>query len=209
VVSDPGVSPDQQISALYAEADRTMAQLKNKVAGIRAARDQAMQVTGEASAQDGSVRARVDSTGVVTALTLAPTVFERSTPEKLAQTVVATLQSAAAQAREKMSAAMVPNAPEEGMSAQAAEGLAAFGIPKFGVPEVPRTAVDPTATDTWGDQPQPDNSAAQQAWATGHAVDPEPAPVAEPAPPAEPVRARVAARPAGRDVDEADFERPW
>jgi DNA-binding protein YbaB len=206
-VAEPGVSADQQIKQLYAEADSTMAQLKDRMASVREAQQEALQATGEASSQDGTVRAVVDSTGVVTALTIAPSVFERSTPERLAQTVVATIQRAAAQSRGKMSAAMAPTAPEEGLSAKAAEALAEYGIPKVGVPEVPHTAVDPTLPDTTYEQP-PVDTARQEAWATGHAVDVEPAFV----PPPEPIRPPRASKPVARaDVDESAFdeERPW
>jgi DNA-binding protein YbaB len=206
-VTESGTAADQQISALHAEADSTMARLKDRMANIQQAQQQALQATGEASSRDGSVRAKVDATGVVTALTLSPTVFERSTPEKLAQTLVATLQSAAAQARAELAAGMAPTEPEEGLSAQAAEGLAAFGIQKTGVPEVPRTAEDPTAQDTWGDQPPPVDPAAQQAWQNGHATEPEP----EPSPAPQPVRAaRPAARPTRDDAEDwPSDERPW
>ena len=205
------MSADQQIKALYAEADRTMEQFKDRLANIQQVQQQAMAATGEASSQDGSVRALVDATGVVTSLVLAPSVFERSTPERLAQTVVATIQRAAAQARGRMSAAMTPAAPEEGMAAEAAEALAAYGIPKIGVPEVPRTAADPTMPETWSD-PQPVDNAAQQAWETGHASEPEPVQEAAPAP--EPVRVARASKPPARPAhDDADDwssdERPW
>src|SRR5262249_9200135 len=138
-VAEPGMSADQQISTLRAEADATMEQFKDRLANIQQMQRQAMQATGEATSQDGSVRVAVDATGVVTSVKCAPTAFERSTPERLAQTVTATIQSAAARARGKLSAAMEQNKPAQGMSAQAAEALAAYGIPKVGVPQVPHT----------------------------------------------------------------------
>jgi DNA-binding protein YbaB len=214
-VAEEGASADEQIKQLYAEADNTMAQLKDRMARVREAQQQALQATGEASSQDGSVRAVVDSTGVVTSLTFAPSAFERSTPERLAQTVVATVQRAAAQARGKLSAAMAPAEQDEGVSAKAAEALAEYGIPKVGVPEVPRTAVDPTLPDTTYEQP-PVDAAKQEAWATGHAVDVEPEPA--PAPPArapEPNRVPPASKPIVRpnraDAEDWAFddERPW
>jgi DNA-binding protein YbaB len=210
----PDMSADQQIRQLYAEADSTMKQFKDRMANVREAQQQALQATGEASSQDGSVRARVDSTGVVTALTIAPSVFERSTPERLAQTVVATIQRAAAQSRGQASAALAPAAPEEGLSAKATEALAEYGIPKVGVPEVPRTAVDPTQPDTTYEQP-PVDTAKQEAWATGHAVDPEPEPTLPPPPAPAPVRPpRAAPQPARAARGDAedwafDEERPW
>ena len=208
------MSADQQIKQLYAEADDTMKQFQNRLASVREAQQNALRATGEASSQDGTVRAVVDSTGVVTALTLAPSVFDRTTPERLAQTVVATIQQAAAQSRGQMSAALAPAAPEQGLSAKAAEALAEYGIPKVGVPDVPRTAVDPTMPDTTYEQP-PVDTARQEAWANGYAAETEPTPPPPPPlPPPAPVRPpRVAppARPGRQATEDAAFdeERPW
>lgn len=203
-MADPGMSPDQQIRDLYAEADRTMEQLKNRVANIQQAQQQAMHARGEATSQDGSVRVAVDATGVVTSLEFAGSVFEKTTPERLAQTVVATIQAAAAQARSRMAAAMAPAADPE-TSAKAAEGLAAFGIPKFGVPSVPRTAADPTAQDVWFEEPA-------AAPFDERVTEPEP----ESASPPEPQRVPRASKPpyrppSGSDGGEdwAADERPW
>ena len=209
-VTEPGVSPDQQIKQLYAEADSTMAQLKDRMAQVREAQQQALRATGEASSQDGSVRAVVDSTGVVTALTIAPSVFERSDPVRLAQTLVATIQRAAAESRGKLSAAMAPASTEEGASAKAAEALADYGIAKPGVPEVPHTAVDPTQPDTTYEQP-PVDQAKQEAWATGHAVETEPEISQAPEPIRVPPASKPAPRPQRQDAEDWAFddERPW
>lgn len=209
-MAEPDLSADERIKQLYAEADSTMKQFNDRMATVRQAQQQALAATGEASSQDGSVRASVDSTGVVTALTIAPSAFERTTPERLAQTVVATIQRAAAQSRGQASAALVPAAPEQGLSAKAAEALAEYGIPKVGVPEVPRTAVDPTLPDTTYEQP-PVDTARQDAWANGHAVETEPEPAPMPPPPVRAPRMAPPAR-AARPVAEDpafDEERPW
>ncbi|HVV22637.1 MAG TPA: YbaB/EbfC family nucleoid-associated protein [Pseudonocardiaceae bacterium] len=149
---DPGMAPDQRINELYAQADKAVAELKARAAGVQQAQQQALQATGEATSSDGSVRVKVDATGVVTALEFSQVVFERTTPDRLAQTVVATIQTAAAQARGRMTAAMAPvRDAEPGVTAAAAKGLASLGIPKVSVPDVPRTAADPTARDAWFD----------------------------------------------------------
>lgn len=214
---EPGMSPDQQISELYAQADKSMATLKAKVASVQQAQQQALQARGEATSQDGSVRAVVDATGVVTSLVFAPSVFDKSTPQRLAQTVVATIQSAAAQARGRMAAAMAPvRADDEGLTAEAAEGLAGLGVPKLAVPEVPRTAADPTARDAWLNGPtgQPSQEdAAREAWFNG----PPGQPVQEVAPQAEPMRAPGTSNSSNRTTqdnrdsaeDWLSDERPW
>lgn len=205
-MTESATTPDQQISALYAEANTAMVQLQGRVANARQAQQQAMRVTGEATSRDSSVRATVDATGVVTSLVLAPSVFDRSTPERLAQTVVATIQSAAAQSRRRLAAGMARAEPGEGVSAKAAEGLAAFGIPKPGVPAVPTTAADPTADDAPHNEPSPVNLAALRAWANGHATEPDPAPE----PSRAPRTARPVARPTHHDAEDwASDGRPW
>jgi DNA-binding protein YbaB len=149
-VADPGKSTDQQLAELYGQADKTMAQLRAKVANVQQAQQDALRSTGESTSQDGSVRAVVDATGVLTSLVIAPTAFEKTTPARLAQTVVATAQAAAAQARGRMSTALASvRADDDGVQSAAAQGMAELGVPKLGVPDVPRTAVDPTAQDQW------------------------------------------------------------
>jgi DNA-binding protein YbaB len=199
-------SLEQRTAELQQEADQAMAHLKSRIAGVREAQQQAMQATGEATSRDGVVRAVVDSTGVVTSLTLAPTAFDRGTPDRLAQTVVATIQSAAAQARGRMAAAMAAIRGEDsGLVSSAAKGAAALGIAPLPVPEVPRTAVDPTGQqDGWGASP----GESAQSWG----------PVTEDRPPVvEPTPGHVASNRSHRanDVDDdssgewVSDERPW
>jgi DNA-binding protein YbaB len=170
-MTEPDLSVEQRearVAQLRQEADGAMTELRAKLAGVRAAQEQALATTGEATSRDGSVRATVDATGVVTSLRFAPSPFQRSTPEKLAQATVATIQAAAAQARAQVSATLAP-VREEGsrVLAAAAGGMSELRAARLGVPEVPRTAVDP-AEDAW------------------HHGQPEPSP---PAPPSRPARA--------------------
>jgi DNA-binding protein YbaB len=218
VVTEPGLTLEQrmaQTAELQGQADAAMATLQAKVAGVREAQQQAMKATGEASSKDGVVRAVVDSTGVVTSLVFAPSAFDRSTPERLAQTAVATIQQAAAQARGRMTAALAPvRGDSDNPVAAAAKGAASMGIAPLEVPEVPRTAVDPTGQDNWAAGPeetQPDRwadpSGGQSQWGAPTedppAVEPKPAPVASNRP----------RRSAEAEQDSSDDwlsdERPW
>ena len=134
-----------RVEGLRQEADAAMTALHAQIAKARQAQTEAMTVTGQSSSRDGSVRVTVDATGVVTGLTLSPSAFDRNTPDKLAQAIVATIQSAAAQARGQLSTAFSAVRGGSGdVLAAAAEGTAGLGVPRMSVPEVPRTADDPT-----------------------------------------------------------------
>ena len=65
---------------------------------LRAAREQAVAATGEASSSDGAVRAMVDAGGMLTGLVLSPAVSGMN-PRQLAALVVQVTQQAAASAR--------------------------------------------------------------------------------------------------------------
>lgn len=153
-MTEPTASLHQRTAELQQQADQAMKHLQERIAGVRAAQQQALGVTGEAASKDGAVRAVTDATGVVTSLTFSPSVFERTTPERLAQTVVATLQEAAARARGRMAEAMSELRGDDTVKA-AEQGATALGVPRLPVPEVPRTAVDPTAQDNWTNSPPP------------------------------------------------------
>jgi DNA-binding protein YbaB len=208
-MTEPKASLEQRTAELQRQADTAMAHLKSRIAGVREAQQQAMLATGEATSKDGVVRVVVDNTGVVTSLTLAPSAFDRGTPERLAQTVVATIQSAAAQARGRMSEAMAAiRADDADEVSSAARGAASLGIAPLPVPEVPRTAVDPTGQqDGWGAAP----GESEQSWGP---VTKDPSPAVEPTP------GRVASNRSRRvtDANDADDdgsdgwvsdERPW
>jgi DNA-binding protein YbaB len=134
-----------RVEGLRQQADAAMTALHNRIEQARKAQADAMHVTGESTSRDGSVRVAVDATGVVTSLTLSPSAFDRNTPEKLAQAIVATIQSAAAQARGQLNSAFSEVRGSGDVLAAAAQGTAGLGVPKLSVPEVPRTADDPTS----------------------------------------------------------------
>lgn len=222
-VTEPRLSTEQlaaRTAQLRADADDAMRRLESRIEGVRQAQQQALRATGESTSRDGTVRAVVDATGVVTSLHFSPSTFEATTPERLAQTVVATIQSAATQARGRMSEALAPVRDEDSSKA-VARGLESMGIPRAEVPAVPRTAADPTAQQSpWGaPQPQPD----RPRWGAPAPDEPEPyqarhphsAPHAAPPPSAHPV---VTHHPhphrpeADSDDDRQDWptdERPW
>jgi DNA-binding protein YbaB len=130
-----------------AQADEIAARVTAMAERVREQQATALAVTGSASSQDGTVRAVVDATGVVTALEFAPSALERSSLDKLARTTVATIQSAAAQAR----AGMAENWRSlQTVLATAAAGTERLGMPRVGVPDVPRTETDQTGpADPW------------------------------------------------------------
>jgi DNA-binding protein YbaB len=207
-VAESEPTQDQHTAAssqAQAQIDAVLKELAERTAQVREQQASALSVTGRASSQDGTVRATVDATGVVTALDFASSVFDRSTPDKLARTVVATIQAAAAQARGEMSENLAAaRAPQEGVLAAAAQGSRGLGI-QVGVPEVPRTVTDPTGEQDGWQEPQPqvrenDPYAAPPA-------DPEP----EPAPPAPAPAARAPRTPRGAADAESSYDEqnPW
>lgn len=140
-----------RVADLRGAAEDVLSGLRDRLDAVRQAQQSALATTAEASSRDGSVWAVVDATGVVTSLVFAPTAFDRSTPEKLAQTAVATIQAAAAKARARVSETMAPvRAPGSGVLAAAAAAYPELSPQRLAVPAVPRTATDPSdAGDPW------------------------------------------------------------
>lgn len=219
-MTEPGLSKEEliaQTAQRQASAEQAMATLMARVANVKQAQQQALRATGEAMSRDGTVHAVVDATGVVTSLRFASTTFEATTPDRLAQTVVATIQSAAAQARGRMSASL---APVRENSAQANEtitkGLAALGIPRLGAPEVPRTATDPTVDDPWSQQHNQQPTGPEWGAIAPDAPQPPPNRPHLPSHPPEPIRPPAPShRPRQPHVTTSDAEdwstdeRPW
>ena len=141
-----------------AQVDAVVADLRARAAQLREQQASALSSSGSASSQDGTVRVVVDATGVVTALELTPSVFDRTTPEKLARTVVATAQAAAREARGQANAAWDSiRAPHSGVLAAAAKGAQRIGASTVSIPEVPSTEVDPTGDqDEWHEPAGPE-----------------------------------------------------
>jgi DNA-binding protein YbaB len=95
-------------AALRGQVDSMLANLERQTAQLKEAQAEAMAKVGRATSQDGLVEVTVNAGGIVTGVTFAPAAFERSTPEKLGQSVVATIQRAALNAREQSDAVLAP-----------------------------------------------------------------------------------------------------
>lgn len=141
---EPGLSPERmpaRVEQLRQEADRAMAVLTDRIAAAKQLQAQGAGGGADARSGDGRVQVVVDPTGVVTSLTFAPSVFDTTTPDRLASTVVATVQAAAAKARARAAEAMT--------SLKGTAGAQSRGL-DFDVPAAPVTAADPTAVrDDW------------------------------------------------------------
>jgi len=154
-VTGPGFTPER-VAELQRQAADTMTALQERITAAAEVRERAMSVSGQASSQDGTVTAVVDSTGVVTSLTFAPSTFDRNTPEKLASTVVAVIQQAAAKARADMAEAMTPIRAGGDAARKAAAGVPDLSALRFDVPAVPHTAVDRSGQqDSWAGDAKP------------------------------------------------------
>lgn len=154
-MTEPGFTP-KRVAELQQQAADTMAALRERITAAVQVHERAMSVSGEARSQDGTVTAVVDSTGVVTSLTFGPSTFDKNTPEKLASTVVAVIQQAAARARADMAAAMAP------IRAGADARVPELDALRFDVPPVPHTAVDRSGpADPWARGEAP---AAHEGW---------------------------------------------
>ncbi|MFI9381103.1 YbaB/EbfC family nucleoid-associated protein [Kutzneria sp. NPDC052558] len=198
-MTEPDLSPEQRlakVAELRQQADGALAGLRAQMAAVKQAQQQALSSTGEATSKDGSVQAAVDATGVVTSLKFAPTAFERSTPDKLAQTVVATIQAAAAKARAKVSETLAPVRTQSANVLAAAGSAVGLDAGQLSTPAVPRTATDPgEQADQWRQAPPP------PAYTPPAQPSYSPPPAARPAP-AQPPQPQ--SRPSRRDDDDED-----
>lgn len=131
------------------QVDDDMAALKQRVEAIRDQQRQAFSATAGATSRDGRVHVTVDATGVPRDMSFARNSFEGTTPEKLARTVLATVQQAATSARSTLAGSVDQlRAGDEEMSAARAGAQEMLG--DLGAPAVPHTASDPTGgRDPW------------------------------------------------------------
>ncbi|MGH3788591.1 MAG: YbaB/EbfC family nucleoid-associated protein [Pseudonocardiaceae bacterium] len=95
-------------AALRQQVDTLLAGLNRQTAALNSAQARAVAVTGRATSADGLVTVTVNAAGVVTDAQFTPSAFDRSTPEKLARSVVAVAQQAAATAQQQVEAALAP-----------------------------------------------------------------------------------------------------
>ncbi len=95
-------------AAMRQHVDALRAGLDRQAAALRSAQEQVSEVTGRARSADGLVTVTVNASGVLTDVQFAPSAFDRSTTDKLARSVVAVAQQAAALAQQKVDAALAP-----------------------------------------------------------------------------------------------------
>ncbi|APU13167.1 MULTISPECIES: YbaB/EbfC family nucleoid-associated protein [Actinoalloteichus] len=107
---------------------------------LKQAQEQALATTGRATSRDGLVTVAVNSAGIVTDLQLSSAAFRSTTPLKLSETIVLTMQAAARNARAQADEAFapimadMPDLPDFFAGAPSLKGL----IPP--APEVPSRA---------------------------------------------------------------------
>ncbi|MGP4018695.1 YbaB/EbfC family nucleoid-associated protein [Saccharopolyspora sp. 5N708] len=75
---------------------------------LKQAQEQAVATTGKASSDDGLVTVQVNSAGIVTDLQLSSSAFRSTTPRKLSESIVLTIQAAARNARAQADEAFTP-----------------------------------------------------------------------------------------------------
>lgn len=82
--------------------------LSRQTEQLKQAQEQAFSTTGEASSEDGLVTVQVNSAGIVTDLKLSSSAFRATTPQKLSEAIVLTIQAAARSARAQADEAFAP-----------------------------------------------------------------------------------------------------
>ncbi len=93
---------EQRNTAMREQVEQMLSDLQRRTEGLREAQAAAAEVTGEATSSDGRVRANVDADGVLGVLWLAPSVFDRPTPETLARPITDVVRQATADARARV-----------------------------------------------------------------------------------------------------------
>ncbi|WP_158851390.1 YbaB/EbfC family nucleoid-associated protein [Saccharothrix deserti] len=94
-------------AALRSQVDTMLVNLERQTAALKEAQAAAPQ-TATATSPDGLVQAVVNAAGVVTDVKLAPSAFERSTPDKLSRAIVQTIQQATLDVRRQAEEALAP-----------------------------------------------------------------------------------------------------
>lgn len=105
---DRRVQWEARNAAMRQQVDSLLAGLHRQAAALQSAQARVAEVTGRATSVDGLVTATVNAAGIVTDVQFAPTAFTRSTPDKLARSVVDVIQQAAAAAQQEVEDALAP-----------------------------------------------------------------------------------------------------
>lgn len=82
--------------------------LSRQTEQLKQAQEQAFSTIGKASSEDGLVTVQVNSAGIVTDLKLSSSAFRSTTPQKLSEAIVLTIQAAARNARAQADEAFAP-----------------------------------------------------------------------------------------------------
>ena len=161
VLDEPAFTAGR-IEQLRQEADTVMAGLRARIEAAGEVRERALDVSGTAKSYDSRVTATVDATGVLTSLTLSPSLFDTMTAQKLAATIVATVQKAATQARADMADAMAPLREGAAPAGHALASVPELSELRTSLPEVPHTALDQSRPqDPWaGTKSEPEETVA-------------------------------------------------
>ncbi|ASO18671.1 DNA-binding protein YbaB [Actinoalloteichus hoggarensis] len=111
-MTNPSSRQRPDLEARNAAMRETMTSLLEGIgrqtAQLKQAQEQALATTGRATSRDGLVTVQVNSAGIVTDLQLSPAAFKSSTPIKLSETIVLTMQAAARDARSQADEAFAP-----------------------------------------------------------------------------------------------------
>lgn len=105
---DRRVQLEVRNAAMREQVNSLLAGLNRQSAALQKAQVQAAEVTGRATSADGLVTVTVNAVGIVTDVQLAPSAFDRSTPDKLACSVVTVTQQAANAAQRQVEDALAP-----------------------------------------------------------------------------------------------------
>ncbi len=95
-------------AAMRQQVNSLLDGLKRQTAALKSAQEQTVEMTGRATSADGLVTVTVNAAGIVTDVRFAPSAFDRSTPDKLARSVVAATQQAAVGVKQRVDAALAP-----------------------------------------------------------------------------------------------------
>lgn len=99
---------ERRNAAMREQVEQMLSDLQRRTEGLREAQAATAEVTGEATSTDGRVRASVDADGMLGDLRLAPSAFDRTTPEALARTIGEVVQQATADARARVAETLAP-----------------------------------------------------------------------------------------------------
>jgi DNA-binding protein YbaB len=156
--SDERARLDARSAVLRERVGELLGDFEKRTAQLSEARQAAAALSAELTSPDGTVRVRLDSTGVLTQLHLSPTAFERTSPEALARAISDLVRQGTAQVRRQSADLMRPvteGLPDLSDLVPGAPSLSDMlpGIPADD-PSAGQGDADDEALDTWLDGPR-------------------------------------------------------